>query len=451
MARSPGPMSDPTVDLNQPAASRSWLHRLLAHVALDLSPLRASRDYRLLFIGQFVSAFGYAITYVVLPWQVYHLTKSTLLVGLLGLTEFGPMLVLAFVGGALADAVDRRRLILWAEVGLALSCAALIVNALLPEPRVWVLFVAAALTAGSNALHRPALESLTPQLVPPAQLPAVAALSTFRFSFNFIVGPAIAGLIAATFGAATAYGINLATYAISIATLLLIRSVPMPNKTTQASLQGVAEGLRYARSRPELLGTYLIDINAMFFGMPIALFPAIAESFGDASVGLFYSMLAIGPLAVTLTSGWTNRIHRHGLGVTWAVVVWGLAIVGFGLAHQLWLALAFLVIAGAADCVSGLFRMTMWNQTIPDRLRGRLAGIEMVSYTSGPYLGNAEAGLVASAFGLRASVVSGGVLCVVGAGVLALLLPKFIRYDSREGLARKLAEEAGTPPPVQAS
>jgi MFS family permease len=430
--------------LSEPAtisSPPSWLRRFFGAATLDLTPLRVSRDYRLLFIGQFVSAFGYAITYVALPWQVYRLTKSTLLVGLLGLTEFGPMLLLAFVGGALADSVDRRRLIIWAEAGLALSCAALIANALLPEPRIWVLFAAAALTAGSNALHRPALESLTPQLLPAEHMPAVAALSSFRFSFTFIIGPAIAGVIAETFGAATAYGIDLATYAVSIVTLLLIRSIPAVSALPRPSLSSVAEGLRYARGRPELLGTYLIDMNAMFFGMPIALFPAIAASFGGASVGLFYSMLAVGPLAVTLTSGWTNRIHRHGLGVTWAVVVWGLAIVGFGLATNLWLALAFLVLAGAADCVSGLFRMTMWNQTIPDRYRGRLAGIEMVSYTSGPYLGNAEAGLVASAFGLRTSVVSGGILCVLGAGVLAVLLPKFLRYDAREGLARKRADD----------
>ncbi|MFZ4767392.1 MAG: MFS transporter [Roseimicrobium sp.] len=419
-----------------------WLRRLFSATTLDLTPLRVSLDYRLLFIGQFVSAFGYALTYVVLPWQVYQLTKSTLLVGLLGLTEFVPMLALAFVGGALADAVDRRRLIVWAEAGLALSCAALTANALLPEPRVWVIFVAAALTAGCNALHRPALDSLTPQLLPAEQMPAVAALSSFRYSFTFIIGPAIAGVIAATFGAATAYAIDFATYAVSMATLLLMRSVPVVGELKSPSLRSVVEGLRYARSRPELLGTYLIDIIAMFFGMPMALFPAIAASFGDASVGLFYSTLAIGPLVVSLTSGWTTRIHRHGLAVTWAVVVWGLAIVGFGLATNLWLALAFLALAGAADCVSGLFRMTIWNQTIPDRLRGRLAGIEMVSYTSGPYLGNAEAGLVASAFGLRASVVSGGVLWVAGAGVLALLLPRFIRYDAREGMARKKAEEA---------
>jgi MFS family permease len=208
------------------------------------------------------------------------------------------------------------------------------------------------------------------------------------------------------------------------------------------SLKSVIEGLKYAGGRQELLGTYLIDINAMFFGMPIALFPAIAESFGGASVGLFYAMPAVGSLVISLTSGWAGRINRHGLAVTIAAAVWGAAIIVFGLVGNLWLALLFLALAGAADGVSGVFRMTIWNQTIPDHMRGRLAGIEMISYLTGPYLGNAEAGIVASAFGLRASVVSGGVLCVVGSVVLGLLLPKFIRYDGREGRARKQAEEA---------
>lgn len=411
-------------------------------LTLDLTPLRESRDFRLLFAGQFVSAFGSSITYVVLPWQMYQLTKSTLHVGLLGVAEFVPMLLLAFVGGALADAVDRRRLILFAECGLALCCALLLVNALLPEPRVWALYVGAACFAGFNALHRPAIEALTPRLVPPQQLPAVAALTTFRFSSTYIVGPALAGLIAERLGAACAFGIDLGTYLVALITLLLIRSVPVPRDAERPGLRTIAAGVRYARTRPELIGTYLIDINAMFFAMPIALFPAVAESFGGASVGLFYSMLAVGPLLVTLTSGWTSHVQKHGAAILIAVVVWGIAIVGFGLAPNLWLALACLLVAGAADSVSGIFRMTIWNQTIPDRLRGRMAGIEMISYLSGPYLGNAQVGFAASMLGLRTGIAWGGAACVVGALLLALTLPKFLRYDAREGLARKLADDA---------
>jgi MFS family permease len=396
----------------------------------------------MLFTGQFVSGFGSALSYVVLPWQMYQLTKSSFAVGMLGVVEFVPMFLSAFVGGALADYIDRRRLIFMSEFGLALCCAILVANSLLAKPQAWVLFVVAALFAAFNGIHRPALESLTPRLVDAQHLPAVSALSSLRYNFNFIIGPAVAGVIAASLGAAVAFAIDAATFIVSIITLLLIRSVPAPAAADRASLRTVIEGLRYARSRQELLGTYLIDLNAMFFGMPTALFPALAESFGGVAVGLFYSMPAVGSLAVTLTSGWAKRIHKHGLAVTIAAAVWGLAIIAFGMASRLEVALLFLAIAGGADMVSGLFRMTIWNQTIPDHLRGRLASIEMISYMTGPYLGNGEAGLVASLFGLRASVISGGALCVVGSGLLAFLLPAFLRYDGREGLARKQAEEA---------
>ena len=417
------------------------LRRLFGALTIDLTPLRASRDYRLLFTGQFVSAFGSAISYVVLPWQMYRLTHSTLQVGLLGLAEFFPMLVLSLAGGALADAVDRRKLILLAECGLAACCAMLTVNALLPEPRVWLLFVGASWFAGCNALHRPALESLTPRLVAAEHLPAVAALSSLR-SLMFVIGPAIAGLIAAAFGAALGFALDLATYLVAIVTLLMIRSIPVPAAAKRPGFGTIAEGLRYAWRRPELLGTYLIDINAMFFAMPIALFPALAESFGGSSVGLFYATLALGPLLISLTSRWTARVKHHGRAIIIAVVIWGLAIVGFGAVGNLWLALSFLLVAGAADGVSGIFRMTIWNQTIPDRLRGRMAGIEMVSYLSGPYLGSAQVGFSASLLGLRTGIACGGAACVVGAGLLALLLPAFWHYQEQEGLARKQVEES---------
>ena len=427
--------------MTKESKDKRW-RALVGALTIDITPLKSSRDYRLLYAGQFVSGFGSAISYVVLPWQMYQLTKSSLAVGLLGVVEFVPMFLMAFVGGALADYIDRRRLIFLSEVGLSICCAVLVANSLLPSPQPLLLFTVAALFAALNGIHRPALESLTPRLVEPDQLPAVSALSSLRFGFNFIVGPAIAGVIAASFGAAFAFAIDAATFLISITTLLMIRSVPVPVDAARASLRSVIEGLKYAGSRQELLGTYLIDLNAMFFGMPMALFPALAESFGGASVGLFYAMPAVGTLVVTLTSGWTKHINKHGLAVTIAAAVWGAAIIAFGLASTLWVALAFLALAGAADMVSGLFRMTIWNQTIPDHLRGRLASIEMISYSTGPYLGNAEAGLVASLFGLRASVVSGGAMCVLGSGLLALLLPKFIRYDGREGLLRKQQEEA---------
>jgi len=434
------------IDFNYPVNSQRQktgrLRRTLGAMAMDVTPLRVSRDYRLLYTGQFVSALGSAISYVVLPWQMYQLTKSTFAVGMLGVAEFVPMFLMAFVGGAMADYIDRRRLVILAEAVMAVLCGALVFNSLLPQPRVWALILMASLFAACNSVHRPAIEALTPRIVPPELMPSVSALRAFGHSAPFIAGASLAGVVAATLGAAVGYAFDAATFIASLVMLSLMRAVPPPEAADRPSLRSIKDGLLYARGRQELLGTYLIDIIAIFFGMPMALFPAIAERLGAASVGLLYAMPAVGAMLATLTSRWTGKVNRHGRAVTLSVVAWGLAIVGFGFATKLWVALLCLVAAFAADMVSGMFRMTIWNQTIPDHLRGRLASIEMISYMTGPYLGNAEAGLVASLFGLRASVVSGGLMCVIGAGVLVLFLPGFIRYDGREGVKRKEAEEA---------
>ncbi|HEX8181253.1 MAG TPA: MFS transporter [Pyrinomonadaceae bacterium] len=420
-----------------PDARRAWWA-----LTVDVSPLRDSREYRLLYAGQFISFFGSMMTFVALPWQMYQLTRSSLAVGLLGVVEFVPILLAAFVGGAFADYVDRRRMVRLTEAALACSTLVLIINARLASPHVSVLYACAALLAALNGLQRPSLEALTPRLVKPEQLPAVAALQALRGSIGLIGGPALGGLLVVTFGPAFAYAIDLLTFVASLGALWLMQAVPPPPDAERPSMKAVVAGLRYARSRPELLGTYLIDLNAMFFGMPMALFPAIAEGYGGSSVGLLYASPAVGALCATLSSGWTKRVNRHGRAVAIAAACWGLAIIGFGFAGRLWLALMWLALAGAADMLSGLFRMTIWNQTIPDHLRGRLAGIELVSYTTGPMLGNAESGLVASLFSIRTSVVSGGVLCVVGSGLLALALPAFLRYDGRAGRARKQAEDS---------
>ncbi|MDT5296357.1 MAG: hypothetical protein QOJ76_3237 [Acidobacteriota bacterium] len=421
---------------------RGRARRALRDVALDLTPLRESREFRLMFAGRAVSFFGSMMTFVALPWQMYSLTRSPFAVGMLGVTEFVPIFLMAFVGGALADAVDRRRMMRLTEALLAAGTCVLVFNSLLPQPRVWVLFLCAALFAALNGLQRPSLDSLIPRLVPAEQQPAAMALRSLSGTVAMIGGPALGGLLVATLGPALTYSIDFATFAFSLAALWMMKAVPPPAGADGPSLRSIAEGLRYARSRPELLGTYLVDINAMFFGMPMALFPAVAEGFGGgARVGLLYAAPAFGAMCVALTSGWAKRINRHGLCVSVSAAVWGLAIVGFGLAGSLWTALVFLALAGAADMVSGLFRSVIWNQTIPDQLRGRLAGIEVVSYTTGPLLGNAEAGVAAGMFGVRASVVSGGLLCVAGTALLSLVLPELIRYDGREGLARKRAEE----------
>ena len=239
-------------------------------------------------------------------------------------------------------------------------------------------------------------------------------------------------MLVAAFGLSVTYLVDVGTFLVGLTCLTLMRAVPPPVDAERPSLRRVIEGLRYARSRQELIGTYVVDMVAMFFGMPLALFPAIAQGLGGPRVlGLLYAAPAVGSFLFSATSGWTNNVHRHGMGVIVAAVVWGVAIIGFGLSPALWPALFFLALAGAADMMSGVFRSVIWNQTIPDSLRGRLASIEMLSYTSGPALGNFEAGVVASIFSVRVSVVSGGVLCVIGCVLCAVALPLFRAYDSR--------------------
>jgi MFS family permease len=399
---------------------------------IDFTPLRRHRDFRLLFIGRLVSFFGTMITVVAFPFQVYQLSHSVLLVGVLGLLEFATILVFAMVGGALADAVDRRSMVLLTEAGLMACSVILAVNAALPNPQLWVLF---AITVGwglLDAIQRPSLSALLPRLVDRDELAAAGALDNMRSTLGQILGPALGGVLLATIGVPLTYMVDVATFVVGLACLWLMREVPPPVDAERPSLRRVVEGLRYAASRPELIGTYAVDIIAMFFGMPMALFPAIAQSLGGPGVlGLLYAAPAVGSFLFSATSGWTGRVHRHGLAVIVAALVWGVAIIGFGFAPGLVVALAFLAVAGAADMMSGLFRSVIWNQTIPDSLRGRLASIEMLSYTSGPALGNFEAGLVASLFSVRVSIVSGGILCVVGCLLCALALPAFRSYDAR--------------------
>jgi MFS family permease len=415
--------------------------RALRAVAVDVGLLRRRRDYRLLMTGQIVSLAGSELTLVALMFQTFQLTGSSLAVGLLGVAEFAPILALALVGGALADARDRRRLVMLAEAGSALVAAGLVVNAALPDPQLWVLYVGAALMAAFMALRRPPLDALIPQLVERDELKAAAAIDFLGYNAGEIAGPALAGVLIAAVGVDVTYAVDLVTFLASLAALSAMRTPPPPAGAAAPSWRSVVEGIRYAGSRQELLGTYLVDMNAMFFGMPLALFPEISERFGGPEVlGLMYAAPAAGSVLAALVSGWTRHVHRHGRAVTIAAAAWGVAIVAFGLVDALVPALIFLAIAGAMDSVSGLFRTTIWNETIPEHLRGRLAGIEMLSYASGPTLGNAEAGVVSALAGLRASVVSGGVLCVVGSVALALALPRFWAYDAR-------AAAEGPPPP----
>jgi hypothetical protein len=341
----------------RPRAAARGLAAAVARARPDLSPLRHSADFRRLYAGQAASFAGSMITYVAEPFQIYQLTHSSLMVGLLSVAELVPLVLAALLGGALIAAAGLR----------------------------------------------------------------------------------------------SAYLVDAGSCVVGLVMFARLRSFPPEPEADRPSLRGIAEGLRYVRGRPEILGTYLIDIAAMFFGAPFALFPAYAARVGGPAVlGLLYAAPGCGALLISATSGWSRHVHRHGRAIALAVCGWGLAIAAFGLAPGLWWGVAALAVAGGADMISGIFRMTMWNQTIPARLRGRLAGLEMISYTTGEPLGNLESGLAAAVTGsTRLAIVSGGVACVAGAVVVTAALPMLWRYDARtpsdEGLSH-----AGEPPEVPA-
>ena len=398
---------------------------------LDLSPWRISRDYRLLWSSGAVSLMGSMVTYVTVPLQIKQLTDSYVAVGAVGVVELVPMIVFGLYGGALADAVDRGRIVLLAEIGLGLLSLLLLANSLLPHPMLWLIYVVGALAAAVDGLQRPALDAVVPRIVAREQMTAAIALNSLRFNVGAIVGPSIGGLIAATFGVSVAYSCDLLSFVFAVSLLAQLKAVPPPSDSDKPSLRGILEGLSYAGSRPELLGTYLVDIAAMLLAMPNAVFPFFADELGAPwALGLMYAATSVGALAVTVTSGWMSKVHRHGLMVALAAGAWGLAMAGAGWSGPVWLVLVFLALAGAADSVSGLFRTTMWNQTIPDNLRGRLAGIELLSYTAGPQLSQIRAGGVAALIGVRASIWTGGLACVA-AVLCSVGLRGFIRYDER--------------------
>jgi MFS family permease len=407
----------------------STLRRRVTSLAVDIRPLRESREFRLLFIGQGVSFAGSMITYVAIPYQAYELTRSSLVVGLVSLAELVPILLVSFIGGALADAVDRRKMVRITQLSACGVVAVLVVNSALPRPQLWVLFAVVIAAAGVDALERPSLDALVPRIVSRDQLTAAAALESLRGNLGQVLGPPVAGVLIATVGLPATYGVDVASFLVATVALALMRAVPPAPDASGVNLRAALAGLRYAASRQDLLGSYLVDINAMFFGMPMALFPQIASGLGGPAVlGLLYTAPSVGSLLATVTSGWTRTVRRHGRAIAFAAATWGAAIVVFGFAPSLWVALLALAAAGAADMISGLFRTTLWNQTIPDAMRGRLAGIEMVSYSSGPAMGNLEAGVVGSLAGVQAAVVSGGILCVVGTGVLSAVLRQFWNY-----------------------
>ncbi|MFJ1864696.1 MFS transporter [Streptomyces sp. NPDC088097] len=418
----------------------------LTAVLPDLAPWRSSRDFRLLFYQGTVTFFGSFMAMIALPLQIKHLTDSPLAVGAMGAVELVPLVVCGLYGGALADAVDRRRLILLSEAGLGVLALALLVNSLLPEPLLWPLYVVAAGVSALTGLQRPALDSLMARIVPHDQLSAAAALNGLRYQFGAIAGPALAGVVVAWAGYAPAYAVTVVGFVVSVVLCGRLRPAPPVGGGEKPSLRAIAEGARYAWSRPVLLGTYAVDMAAMFFAFPNAILPFLADELDAAwALGLMYAAGAVGSLVLGMTSGWVSRVRRHGLLVVFGAAAWGLAIAAAGWFSGIWLVLLCLAVAGAGDMLSGLGRATIWNQTIPEELRGRLAGIEVLSYSVGPQLGQVRAGTMAGWTGTRPAFWSGGLACVASVGLLAALLPKLISYDAHtdaDALARRAAREA---------
>ncbi|MGW0764715.1 MFS transporter [Streptomyces sp. NPDC002676] len=398
----------------------------------DLAPWRASADFRRLWFSGLISNFGSFLTFVAVPVQLKDLTGSAAAVGAIGAVELLPLIVCGLYGGALADALDKRGLIVWTEAGQGLLSAALLLNALLPHPAVWPLYAVAALSSALGSVQRPALDSLWPRIVAHDHMPAAASLNSLRWTVGGVAGPAVAGVVVAYAGLGWAYTADLLTFAVSLAFILRIAPSPASHEAAKPSLRAIAEGARYAWNRKELLGTYVVDLAAMFLAMPLAVLPFLADELhAEWALGLMYASVPAGALVVSLTSGWTSRIHRHGLMVLVSATGWGLAVAAAGVCGNVWLVLLFLTLGGGFDMVSGIFRSAMWNQTIPDELRGRLAGIELLSYSVGPQLGQVRAGGLAAWAGVRTSVVSGGLACAGAMGLLALCLPGLMTYDAR--------------------
>ncbi len=417
-----------------PTTDRPGRLARLRRLTLDLRPLR-EREYRLLWLGQAISYFGSMIAFVAVPFQLYGLTHSSLQVGLLSICDAVPLLVLSTVGGTIADRLDRRKLVFRSEVGLMGVAALLAVNAFLPSPQVWALYVLAALATSLWVLGSPALRAMMPGLVPDDQLAASQALQSVYYNVGGIAGPVLGGLLIAAAGVGPTYVIDAATFGASLLAVSLITPKPPQAAVPKEALESLREAWRFLRRRPVILGTFVLDTNAMVFGMPQALFPAVAAHHFDGGagvVGALYAAPSAGALVAALASGWTGHVRRQGVAIAAWIVVWGVSIAVFGFATALWLGLAMLAIAGLADEFSAILRSTILFSQTPDEMRGRMQGFELAQVASTPALGNVEAGVVASLTSIRLSIVSGGIVCALGAVAILAAMPALFRYDSRD-------------------
>lgn len=420
-----------------PDAPRS---RGVRGVLLDVGPLRHDRDYRLIWVGQVVSSVGTNITRVALPFQVYVLTGSTLAVAALTTVQLIAILAFSIGAGSLADAFDRRRLLLVTQVGLAVSSLALAAVAMSPAPPLILILALAFMHASVGAIDQPTRASAIPRLVPPERLSAAIALNQLNFQVASIAGPALGGLLIATIGLAAAYVVDAVSFTASIVALLAIRPLRPLAGAARPGLQAIREGFAFVRSQRVILSTFAIDLNAMIFGMPASLFPILALDVfdtGPTGFGLLAAAPAAGAFIGALTSGWITRVVRIGGTVIVMVAAWGAAITGFGIACLLatdapgvmfLVGLAMLALAGAADVLSAVLRGTITQLATPDPLRGRVTSIHLVVVTSGPRIGDIEAAAVAAVVGPQLSVLSGGLLCLLGVIAVARRFPELAAH-----------------------
>jgi MFS family permease len=415
------------------AREPGWTGRFRGH-GIDLTPLRVSGDFRRLFVGQAISELGTQISFVAVQYHVYRLTGSTAMVGLMALVEAVPLVVLPMVGGALADAFERRRFLIAAQSVTALLSAGLAVNAFLPDPQLWVFFVFAFLSVSAYSLYSPAFRAWPARLLTPDLYTSATALEVVYYQAAALAGPVLAGVLIATVGVEWAYVLDAVTYLAVVVALVGMAPSPPTAERPAVGLTAIRGGFRLLRSNQILQGAFLIDLNAMIFGIPVALYPAFVLDVLDLSpavLGLLYAAEALGSLLVALLSGRAKHVRRQGLVTIVMCACWGAGVIGFGLSGTLWVALLCILLASAADMVSGLYRDAIVKTVTPDELRGRLEGIGLAVWGTGPSLGNAEAGFVAALTSVRTSIVSGGIACIIGAGVLALLLPRYRRYDAK--------------------
>jgi MFS family permease len=410
----------------------SW-RDLAMRITVDLSPLREYPDYRRLWIGQAVTFVGSEMALVALPFQIWKLTHSTLALGLFSLTELVPLLTLTLAGGAVADAFDRRRMVLVTETLQAFGIAGLLVNAALPHPSIVAVFAFATVVAACFSAGVGAMRSLPQRLLPEEVFAQAGALDSIYYGLGGVAGPALAGAIIGAAGLPAVYAIGMVSFAATVVALWGLPAMPPHPDADRPGVRSIVEGFRFVAREKVILGFFLVDTNAMVFGMPLALFPAIAAHFGNSAnyLGYLYAAPAGGALIAGLGSGWVAHVRRQGVVVVAAASLWGVAILGFAYADRFWLALVLVGLAGLADQISAIFRNAMLLALTPDRLIGRVRGIEFMQVASAPTLGNLEAGVVASLTSIRTSVASGGLLCVAGTLVSAAAFPALLRYEAK--------------------